>query len=159
MSGMTLSCISPIRNPQRPPSTHLLDPPSWHTSNWDINTKFSGFLPRGKKTSFMTSGMTRSSMSPVRNPQHPPSTPLIEPPPSWHTSNKDINTKFSGFLSWGIKIIHDVRNDPVLHVSCQEPSTSSKYRPSCPHLLDTLLIEISAQNFQGIFLGAYLNHP
>ena len=28
----------------------------------------------------MTSGMTLSSMSPVRNPQHPPSTPLLDLP-------------------------------------------------------------------------------
>ena len=28
----------------------FLTPPSWHTSNWDINTKFSGYLPWGKKT-------------------------------------------------------------------------------------------------------------
>ena len=67
-SRMTLSSKCPIRNPQHPPSNPLLDPhPSWPSSNWDINTKFSGYLPWGKKTSFMTLGMTKSSMSPVRN--------------------------------------------------------------------------------------------
>merc|ERR1711888_11657 len=54
----------------------------------------------------------------------------------------------------GVKnIIHGVRNNHVLHVSGQEPSMSSKYPPSGPPLPDTLLIEISTQNFQGIFLG------
>ena len=102
---MTLSSMSPVKNTQHPPSTPLLDPPflgvkkhhswhqeqscppclrsgslnvlqvppylttpSWHTSNWDVNMKFSGYLPWGKKTSFMTSGTTMSSMSLVRNP-------------------------------------------------------------------------------------------
>ena len=44
------------------------------------NTKFSGYLSWGKKTSFMMSGMAMSSMSLVRNPQCPPSTPLLDPP-------------------------------------------------------------------------------
>ena len=38
--------------------------------------KFSGYLPWGKKTSFMRSGMTMSSMSLVRNPQLLTSTPI-----------------------------------------------------------------------------------
>ena len=80
--------------PQVPP---FLTPPSRHTSNWDINTKFSGYLLWGKKTWFMTSGMTLYIISLVRNPQCPPSTPLLEPP-SWHTSNWYISTKFSGYL-------------------------------------------------------------
>ena len=48
--------------------TPFLTPPSWRTYNWDINTRFSGYLPWGKKTSFMTSWTTMSSMSLVRNP-------------------------------------------------------------------------------------------
>ena len=51
--------------------TPFLTPPSWHTSDWAINTKFSGYVPWGKKTSFMMSGTTMSSMSPVTNPQRP----------------------------------------------------------------------------------------
>ena len=81
----------------------FLTPPSWHTSDWDINTKFSGYVPWGEKTSFMTSWMTLSSMSPIRNPQRPLSTPLLDPPHSWHTYNWDINTKFSGYLPWDKK--------------------------------------------------------
>ena len=100
VSRTTLSSMSPVWNPQCPPSTPLLDPPSWQTSNWHINTKFSGYLPRDKKTLLMMLGMTLSSMSLVRNPQ-----------------------------------------------------MSSKYPPSWPPLPDTLLIEISIQTFQGIFLG------
>ncbi len=46
----------------------------------EINTKFSGYLPWGKKTSLMTSGTTLFSMSPVRNPPRPPSPPLLDPP-------------------------------------------------------------------------------
>ena len=55
-------------------------------------------------------------------------------------------------------IIMDIRNDHVLHVSGQEPSTSSKYPPSWSPLPDTLLIAISAQNFHGIFLGVIKHH-
>ena len=58
----------------------FLTPNSWQTSYWDINMKFSGYLPWGKKTSFMTSGTTLSSMSLVRNPHYPPSTSLVYPP-------------------------------------------------------------------------------
>ena len=99
MSGMTMSSMSLIRNSQCPPSTPLLDPPSWQTFNGHINTKFSGYLPWGKKSSFMTSGIPKSSMSLVRNPQGPPSTPLLDPP-SWHTSNWDISTKCFCYLPW-----------------------------------------------------------
>ena len=77
-------------------------PPSWHTSNWDINTKFSGYLSWCKRTSFTTLGMTLPSMSSVRIPHCPPSISLLDPP-SWHTSNWDINTKFSGYLPQGKK--------------------------------------------------------
>ena len=130
---MTLSSKSLIRNPQCPPSIPLLDPPlpdtllikistrnfqciflgstydhpwhqgwpcppsfpsgtlnvlqippfltphSWHTSNKDINTKLSGYLPWGKVRSPKTSRITMSSKSPVRNPQRPPSTPIKDP--------------------------------------------------------------------------------
>ena len=72
--------MSPVRNPQCPLSAPLLDPPFWHTSNRDINTKCSGYLSWGKRTSFMTSGMTLSSMSLVRNPHCPPSTTFLDPP-------------------------------------------------------------------------------
>ena len=61
-SRITLSSMSPVRNPQRPPSTPLLDPPSWETSNKDINIKFSGYLPWGKKTSFIYSTLLYSTL-------------------------------------------------------------------------------------------------
>ena len=64
--------------------------------------------------------------------------PTWRTPLSWHTSNKDINMKLSGYLPWGKKnIIHDVRNNHVLHVSGQEPSKSSgQERPPSPPLFD-----------------------
>ena len=76
----------------------------------------------------------------MRNPQHPPSSPLLYP-------------KFP-------KDHHGCH--PVLHVSGQEPSTSSKYvLPSLtpPLIPDTLLIKISIQNVQGIFLRVNKCHP
>ena len=48
--------------------------------------------------------------------------------------------------------IHDIKDDHVFQVSGQEPLISSKYPYKGPPILDTLLIKISTQNFQGIFL-------
>ena len=80
-------------------------------------------------------------------------------PHSWHTSNKDINMLLSGFIPEVENIIHDIRNGPVLHVSSQEPSISSKYPPSWPSIPDILLIKISTPNFQFIFLRVNKHHP
>ena len=125
----------------------FLTPPSWHTSNWDINMKFSGYLPCGKKTSFMTSGMTISPMSPVRNRQCPPSTPLLDP--SWHTSNWYINRKFSGYLPWCKKTSFMTSGMTMSSMS----TIRNPQHPSSPPLPDKLLIKISTWNFQGIFLS------
>ena len=65
-------------------------PHSWHTSNKNINTKHSGYLPWGQQRSTMTTRMTLSPKYPFKNPQDPTSTP-IKDPNSWHTYNKDIN--------------------------------------------------------------------
>ena len=65
------------------------------TEHKDNNLKLSGYDPWGPPRSSRASRMIISFMSPVRNPQCPPSTPLLDPH-SWHTSNKDINTKLSG---------------------------------------------------------------
>ena len=87
-------------------------------------------------------------MSRVRNPQCPPSTPLLD------TLLSEISTRNFQGIFLGVKIIiHNVRNDHVLYVSSQEASTSSKYP-----LLDTLLIKIKTLNFQGIFLGVKKHH-
>ena len=48
--------------------------------NKDNDTKPSGYDPWGPPNPFMVSRMILSSMSPVRNPQLPPSTPLLDPP-------------------------------------------------------------------------------
>ena len=53
-----------------------------------------------------------------------------------------------------LNYIHDVKDGPVLQVSFQEPSMSSKYPHEGPPILDTLLIKISTQNFQGIVFGS-----
>ena len=53
-------------------------PHSWHTSNKDITTKLSGYLSWGQTRSSMTSRMTLSSRSPVRNHHCPPSTLIKE---------------------------------------------------------------------------------
>ena len=78
----------------------FLTPPSWHTSNKDINTKFSGYLSWARIWSPMTSRMTMSSMSLIRTPQCPPTPPHFLDHPFWHTSNKDIITKFSVYQMW-----------------------------------------------------------
>ena len=56
------------------------------------------------------------------------------------------------------KVIHFVKDDPVPHVSRQEPPTSSKYPPSWPPLPERLPIRISTLNFQDIFLGVKKHH-
>ena len=131
----------------------FLTPPSWHTSDWDINTKFSGYVPWGEKTSFMTSWMTLSSMSPIRNPQRPLSTPLLDPPHSWHTYNWDINTKFSGYVPGDKKTsfltTEMTMSSMGLVRNPQHPPSTPLLDPPLP---DPLLIEISTQIFQGIFL-------
>ena len=47
--------------------------------NKDNDTKLSGCDHQGLPRSSMMSRMTLSSMSPVRKPQHPPSTPILDP--------------------------------------------------------------------------------
>ena len=111
---MTLSSMSPIKSPQHPPCNPLLDPSSWHTSNWDINTKFSGYLSWGKRTSFMTSGMTLSSMSLVRNPHCPPSTPFLDPPFMTHFQLRYQHQMFR-VTSFGQKKHHSWHKDWPCH--------------------------------------------
>ena len=57
------------------------------------------------------------------------------------------------------KYIHDIKGDPVLQVSCQEPLTSSKYPHKGSPIIDTLLINISTRNFPDMSLGVYQVHP
>ena len=70
------------------------------TEHEDNNMKLSRYDPWGQIRSSMTSRMTLSSKCPVKNPQCPPSTPKKDPH-SWHTSNKDINTKLLESLPGG----------------------------------------------------------
>ena len=48
--------------------------------NKDIDTKLSGYDPWGLPSTSIRSRMTLSSKSPVRNPQRPPSTHILDPP-------------------------------------------------------------------------------
>ena len=48
--------------------------------NKDNEMKVSGYDPWGLPRSSMLSRMTLSSKSSIRNPQRPPSTPLLDPP-------------------------------------------------------------------------------
>ena len=57
------------------------------------------------------------------------------------------------------KYVYEVKDDPVLQVSCQEHSMSSKNTYEGSPILDTLLIKISKQNFQVIFIGVKQGHP
>ena len=67
MSKMTPSSMSPVRNPQRPPS------PKWSQSakSWQISFKLLGYLPYHPPTWSMMSKMTPYFKYPVRNHQHP----------------------------------------------------------------------------------------
>ena len=56
------------------------------------------------------------------------------------------------FGGWKI-IILDIRNDHVLHVSGQEPSTSSKYPPSLPPFLTNILLIYKHKIFRVSSLG------
>ena len=80
MPRVTLSSKSPVRNHQCPPSNPIKDPHSWHSSNEDSDTKLSEYDPLGLRSTSMASRMILSSKFPVRNPQHPPSTSLKNPP-------------------------------------------------------------------------------
>ena len=126
--------------------------------NKDNDTKPSGYDPWGLPRSPMLSRMTLSSKYSVRNPQHPPSTPHSWPPHSWHASNLDINTKFSGYLPCGKKH-HSWYLEWPCHLSLLSGSLNIlQVPPFWPSLPDTLLIMISTQNFQGIFLRVKNHH-
>ena len=101
----------------------LLEPPFLT----HFRLKFSGYLHLGKKTSFMTSWMTLSSMSLVRNPERPPSTSLSTPQP---------DTLIINISLWNFQgIFRGVNHD------------------------HTLLIQISVWHIQGIFLRVKQDHP
>ena len=63
--------------------------------------------------------------------------------------NKDNDMKLSGYEPWGLPRSSML---PRMTLSSKSPIRNPQRPPSTP-LLDTLLIEISTRNFQGIFLG------
>ena len=146
--SMTLSSVSPVRNPQRPPSTPLLDPPPFLTH---FQYRYQHMIHDIRDDLVLHV----FGQVPPTSSKYPPSWPPLP-----DTLPIELSTRNFQGIFLGVKnILHDVMNDPVLHVFNQEHSTFSKYWPSWPPLPDTLLIQISARNFQGIFLGVYLNHP
>jgi len=69
--------------------TPFLTSYSWPTFNKDIKTKFSGYLPQDQTKLYMTSSMTLSSTSLIKNPQCPLRTPIVLLNPHfWHTFKK-----------------------------------------------------------------------
>ena len=63
----------------------------------------------------------------------------------------NIFTKCSRYVPYVKNIIHDIKGDPTLHVSYQEPSIFSKYLPFLHPLPDALLMNISTQIFHSMF--------
>ena len=59
---------------------NMVTHPCISAKNKDNDRKLSGYDPWGLTRSSMSSRMTLSSKSCVRNPQRPPSTPLPDPP-------------------------------------------------------------------------------
>ena len=105
------------------------------TKNKENDTKLSEYDPRSQPRSSMLSRMTLSSKCPIMNPQCCQSTPL------------------------GVKNLHSWRQKwPCLPCVWSETLNILQVPPSWPPLLDILLIEISTQNFQGIFLGVKEHH-
>ena len=105
------------------------------------------------KTNIMNDIMfTLSSKSPVRNPQRPPSSPFLTPLPD--TLLSEISTQnFQGIFPRVKNIIHDIKDPPVLKVSCQEPSTSSKFPLLDPPFLTHFLLRYCHKIFRVCSLG------
>ena len=109
MSWMTLSSTSLLRNPQYPKSPSLLDPNFLTHFQLRYHHEISGYLPWGKRKSFMTLWMTLSSTSLLRNPQCPPGTPFLTPPSFTHFPLRyhheifrdlPLNKRTSFMMSW-----------------------------------------------------------
>ena len=133
MSGTTMSSKSMVRVHQHPPSTPLLDPsflmvthPYISAEKKDNDTKLSAYDPFNIPSTSITSMMTLSKKYPVRNHQHPPSIPILDNSfltPFYFTYQRKT---FSVCFFRSYKFIHDIKDDPVLQVSSQESSVSSK---------------------------------
>ena len=109
----------------------FLTPPSWPSSSWHINAKFSGYLSWGKNIIHDTRNdqfLHFSSQEPSLSSEYPTSWPPLP-----YTLPIKISTQnFQGIFLRVKNILYDVRNDQVLHVSGNEPSMSSKYPPYWP---------------------------
>ena len=56
----------------------------------------------------------------------------------------DLHEIFRIILLWSVKMIYNVKDDPILQDSSQEPSTSSKYGLQGRRVLDTLLFMLES---------------
>ena len=126
MSNMTPSSKIPVRNLQRPPSMTSRTGGCQHTSIHARELQFGTQVKNHIWWRSMMSRMTSSSKYTVSNLQRPPSMP----------SRGGFLTHF--YSCWRTKIcrtiqeshimtIYDVKNDPILQISTQECSISSKY--------------------------------
>ena len=103
-----------------------------------------------------------------------PSTSSSWPPFfSWYFSNKDINSKLSRSLLWGLKrlpmtsrMILKFKEDQFWHQGEHCPTSLQsgtlnvlQVHPYCVPLLDTLRIRLSTWKCQGFCLGVYQCHP
>ena len=107
-------------------------PPSWHTSNKDIATKFSGYLSGSRIWSSMTSRMTMSSKYLIRNPQRPLSPPFLTPPYLTHFQWR-YQPEIFKLSSWGQNMILHAIKDGLM------PSKSPVWNPQCPPRPPTVL--------------------
>ena len=80
----------------------------------------------------MTSGMTLSSKSLIMKPQRPPSTHFLTPLPDTLLLKLSIQN-IQGILLRVKTIIHDIKDDPNLYDSDQEPSMSHLKPPFLTH--------------------------
>ena len=140
-------------NPDPTSPTLICHDLSWPSHNYDkdINTKHSRYVTVSPTRLSMTSRMTLSTKSLVRNLQCPQSTPILDLPFLTHFYERYQHETFKISYFQSNKIIYDIKDDPVHQVSGQEPSMSSESPSSWPHILDTLLLHVLSQNFQGIF--------
>ena len=147
-SRKTLSSKSPVWNQKHFPSTSH----SWQTFNKNINTKLSGYFPYVKKhhpwhqwwpcPPCLRSGTLNVLQVP----------PLLTPLPADALLIK-ISTQNFHSIFLREKIIHVIKEDPDLHVSNQEPSTSSKSPPSWSPFLTHLQLRYQSKIYRVRPLG------
>ena len=111
--------------------------------------------------------MQRMTLTFMDDPQHhhhhqQQSTSLLDACiPYISANNKDIDTKLSGYVPWGLS---STSRSSWMTLSFMSPLRNPQHHQSTsllcpPPIPDTLLIKISIQNFQCIFLMVNKHHP